>query len=136
MFYSPSTNGFYNTNQYGPEDMREVDDETYLSLLAAQRAGQVIQADQNGNPEIVNYVPPSIDPKPAYQASARSALNATDMTVIRVNEAILKSKTTANAADVQALLAYRDALRVIANPSWNGDTTQPLPTRPPNPVGT
>lgn len=52
MFYSKSTNGFYDNNLHEnmPQDAVTVSDDTYQSLLAAQATGQVISADANGNP--------------------------------------------------------------------------------------
>lgn len=74
-YYSQSTNGFYDSAIYTseseklPSDAVEISQDTYLTLMASQSAGQKIQGDANGNPVAVN--PPA--PTPAQQAV--SALN-------------------------------------------------------------
>lgn len=63
----------------------------------------------------------------AHQAQAQSALDASDITMIRCVE---------HGVAVPAEWAtYRGALRAIVR-SASGDPTQPLPTRPAYPVGT
>lgn len=56
MFYSKSTNGFYDTNIHGtnmPADAVEITDATYSSLMAAQAGGKIIQANSKGAPVAV-----------------------------------------------------------------------------------
>ena len=67
-----------------------------------------------------------------YQQSAKSALDATDITLSRILEAVILGKTTFSAADVVAWATYRKALRseLVAN------AVGTLPAKPAYPVGT
>ena len=72
--YSKTTNGFYiSTINYPslPNDLVTVTQAQYDDLFAAQSAGQVIQADANGNPEAVTPTPPI--PTVAQQAATALA---------------------------------------------------------------
>jgi len=63
----------------------------------------------------------------AHQAQAQTALDASDITLLRCVE---------NAVAVPAAwVSYRAALRAIVRAA-SGDATQPLPTRPAYPAGT
>lgn len=53
MFFSPSTKGFYSTKVHGvriPPDAVSIPSDLPEQLLAAQSAGAIIQADDNGYP--------------------------------------------------------------------------------------
>lgn len=56
LHYSKTTNGFYDSaiNMAMPSDAVEISADTHAALLASQSAGQVIQPDQNGNPQAVS----------------------------------------------------------------------------------
>ena len=61
-FYSASTKGFYETSVHGtnmPSDAVAITNAEYQTLMAAQGAGQIIQADMNGNPVAVNPPAPT-----------------------------------------------------------------------------
>jgi hypothetical protein len=63
----------------------------------------------------------------AYQASAKAALDISDITILRCYEkAVATPSEWAN---------YRDALRAIVSAA-SGDPTVPLPTKPEYPAGT
>lgn len=56
MYYAKSTGGFYDPAIHGdniPADAVEITGEEHASLMAAQEAGKVIQADKNGKPVAV-----------------------------------------------------------------------------------
>ena len=59
MFFSKTTNGFYDVNlkeSYGdswPKDALEISDELYHNLLDGQTQGKVISSDKKGNPILV-----------------------------------------------------------------------------------
>jgi hypothetical protein len=63
----------------------------------------------------------------AYQAGAKAALDASDVTILRCYEHAV--------ATPAAWSTYRGALRAIISAA-SGDPTQPLPTRPAYPAGT
>lgn len=75
-FYSKTTHGFYdsNINATMPDDAVAITDATYTTLFAAQSAGQIIQADANGDPEAV--AAPAPTPTQAAVASGMAALGA------------------------------------------------------------
>lgn len=64
----------------------------------------------------------------AYQAQAKSALDASDMTVLRCVEKAVSVPT--------AWATYRATLRAIVGATTVGDPTKPLPTKPSYPAGT
>ena len=64
MFYSEQTGGFYDEAIHGdsiPADAVEITREQHAALLAGQSAGQLITADENGYPVLVDPPPVSID---------------------------------------------------------------------------
>lgn len=63
----------------------------------------------------------------AYQAIAKAALDASDITILRCYEHAV--------ATPAAWSTYRGALRAIISAA-SGDPTQPLPTKPAYPAGT
>lgn len=71
LYYSKTTNGFYDTlfgkQGYIPADAVQITQAQYVTLMAAQGQGQVIQADANNNPE-------SVAPTPTPQARAGAAI--------------------------------------------------------------
>jgi hypothetical protein len=71
-----------------------------------------------------------------YQVSAQSALDATDVTVHRVIEAVALGKTTLTAADVVTFMEYRAALRAILSESQPETIPTALPTKPAYPANT
>jgi hypothetical protein len=57
MFYSKSTNGFYDKAIHGdaiPTDAIEITNEQYDSLFKGQSEGKQITADENGNPVLID----------------------------------------------------------------------------------
>lgn len=78
------------------------------------------------------------DPWPAAQREARAALSASDVTMSRITEALTMGDTTADAADVQAFVVWRRAVRLIAGAQGEALLSPPpeLPARPPHPAGT
>ncbi|MCX4156168.1 MULTISPECIES: hypothetical protein [Paraburkholderia] len=63
----------------------------------------------------------------AYQASAKAALDVSDITILRCYEKSVATPTE--------WATYRDALRAIVSAAA-GDPMQPLPTKPVYPAGT
>lgn len=55
MYFSKSTNGFYdkNINNIIPKDAVELDDETYTILFKGIASGKTVVADENGIPVLV-----------------------------------------------------------------------------------
>lgn len=57
MFYSASTNGFYDEDfpAEKPSDVIEISQEQYNSLLDGQSKGKQIKGDENGSPVLADY---------------------------------------------------------------------------------
>ena len=59
MFYSKSTGGFYSAEIHGtniPSDSIEIIDEEYNNLLSGQSNGKRIIANDDGFPELADYL--------------------------------------------------------------------------------
>ena len=56
LYYSKSTKGFYDNviHKTIPTDAVEITEDQREALLKSESNGQVIQADDNGNPQVVN----------------------------------------------------------------------------------
>jgi hypothetical protein len=85
--------------------------------------------------------PSIIGPTPAkqwatYQASAQAALDATDITVHRVIEAVALGKTTLTTTDVVAFMQYRSSLRAILSEAQPATIPIALPPKPAYPANT
>ncbi|WP_284076241.1 hypothetical protein [Herbaspirillum aquaticum] len=88
MFFSKSTNGFYDPkiNIDGmPEDAIEIGDDVYRQLLDGQAAGKIISANDKGSPILLDAAP--VSAREAVLAQI-SALEAT-VTQRRLRDAIL-----------------------------------------------
>ena len=71
MFYSKSTNGFYDSSINGnimPNDVVEITQEYYQSLLQGQSNGELIVADNSGYPILIT---PPVVPIEITQVSMR-----------------------------------------------------------------
>jgi hypothetical protein len=81
MFYSPSTNGFYNLGIHGeniPIDAVEISAEQHETLLKGQSQGKVISADGNGRPVLQDKAPPTPEQIEAQIDAARRAAYITE----------------------------------------------------------
>ena len=80
ILYSKTTNGFYSSELHSaaqiPNDAVTVTEEVWQSLLAAQSAGKVIQADSTGNPVAVTPPPVTLTPEQIAQADFNAAIGA------------------------------------------------------------
>ena len=72
----------------------------------------------------------------AYKASIQAALDATDITVHRVIEAVALGKTSLTTADVVAYMQYRSSLRAILSEAQPATIPTALPTKPAYPANT
>lgn len=94
MFYSKSTNGFYNSEINGdniPSDAVEITQEYYELLLAGQSDGKQIVGDGQGCPIL-------IDPAPV------------EITVVTMRQARLALLQENQLDDVEALITTREQL--------------------------
>lgn len=76
---------------------------------------------------------PYVAPPPDTRAAARAALDASDITMIRVSEAVSLGLTTWTAADVVAFAHWRRTLRAMVS---GAPTTAAIPTMPAYPAST
>lgn len=99
--------------------------------------GEPVVIEQLGQEVGLSSTEPA-PPPPTWadlQAKAVTALARSDLTMLRVTEAVACGLTTFNAADVIAYVKYRRSLRAIVS-APTGDATQALPTQPAFPIGT
>jgi len=114
MFYSKSTNGFYDAaiNSVIPSDALQISEEQYKALLEAQQIGKIIQSDANGNPEAVSIVLTEQQLFNICSAKAKELLKASDW-------AVLSDVGLKNSND---FVTYRGILRAyVINPVANPD---------------
>ncbi len=134
-FYSKTTGGFYLAEMRAdydavgtwPADAIEITDTDETTIRTGLATGGTV----SGTPGEWIVTPP---PPPsaaalwaAYQATAKAAIEKSDITILRCAE---------NSVTVPAAwAAYRKALRAILIAA-NGDPEQPLPIQPAYPAGT
>lgn len=109
IFYSKSAGGFFDSIINAgkiPSDAVSVSDDAYVSLMAAQSSGKVIQGDANGNPVAVNPPSPS-----AAQLAVKAALEA-QQAGINITSTVAPSLsgtyaiTSDSQANVSAIVTY------------------------------
>jgi hypothetical protein len=126
IHFAKSTLGFYDDAVHSklqiPTDAVSISAAQYQALLAAQSSGQVIQADANGNPVAAVFVPSAEQTAARLKADAQTALDASDVTVLRCieHDIVLPSEW----------VTYRTSLRAVVN-----GTSSTIPTRPAYPAG-
>lgn len=90
MFFSKQTNGFYDKQIHGsamPEDVVEITDDAYQSLLEEQSQGKQISGDERGFPVAKDPGPPTEQElRAAQNEKARRYLAETDWYVVRFAE--------------------------------------------------
>ena len=116
MLYSSSTNGFYDVevNAFIPEDAVEITNEIWQSLLEAQSAGKVIQADSKGKPIAIDR--PALTSEEViaqYNKAAQIALDkvAQDWgySSLMMAASYANSTNPQFKAEAEALIAWRDS---------------------------
>lgn len=119
MFYSKSTNGFYDSeiHSYMPNDAVEITVDEHLALLEGQSKGKKITSDDNGKPILADPPAPTIEEiAVAKRAKRDDLLNGTQWLVQRHRDQIeVAEPTTLTADQYKALLTYRQALRDVTN---------------------
>ncbi|MGP6420670.1 phage tail assembly chaperone [Pseudomonas putida] len=115
MYYSPSKNGFYDSDLIGqlPDDVVKISSEEHFRLLEGQSQGQIISAGADGKPVL--------NPRPDLTSEQLSTverfwrdrrLSDTDGLVSRHRDELEESQgTTLSSAEYVQLQAYRRALR-------------------------
>lgn len=111
-----------------PSDAKPITDARHAELMAAQAAGQMLVAGDDGLPVAVDRPgPTTADLWAAHKVKAQALLDASDVTLLRCFENAVAVPTTWS--------SYRKALRaIVAAPS--GDPSAALPVRPAYPAGT
>jgi hypothetical protein len=107
MYYSKQTNGFYDRSIHGdniPHDAVEITAEEHCALLVGQSAGQLIVADENGRPILVDLAAPTLEQLAEQARTKRDALLA------ETDYLLMPDYPSANKADWEA---YRQALRDV-----------------------
>jgi hypothetical protein len=127
--YSKTTKGFYDSeiHKIMPEDAVTITDEQYQSLLAQQSQGMAIIPDSSGMPTTQKLLLSAASKTNLYKQAAARALKKADMVAIRCLKAGVEYPVVWHNYDI--------ALRAIIS-NTSPDTTKPLPTAPPYPVGT
>ncbi|CAG9256297.1 hypothetical protein PCAR4_40277 [Paraburkholderia caribensis] len=136
-FYSALRNAFfdgeleeeYQSSGTWPDDAVEVSDAIFLEFgCSCPPSGCLRVAGPSGAP-IWAEVPALSEAQAwdSYQASALTALAASDRTILRCyeNSVVVPS----------AWISYRKSLRAIVS-ATTGDASQPFPVQPPYPAGT
>lgn len=149
MFYSKSTNGFYDPtiNADIPSDSVEITKEYWQSLITSQGQGKIIEADATGYPQAVNPPLPTRDETiAAYNAAAQKNLDAVAQSwgysSIVSAASYVNSTNPQYKADARALIAWRDDTWEQAYIIESGATLPPnvesflamLPAAPAKPV--
>jgi len=113
LFYSKTTNGFYDSELHGnkmPEDVVEISKETYNNLFDGQSKGKMIAADEEGNPILVGR-PVSKPTWDQIKSKRNNLLKESDW--IDLPNSPSKNK--------QAWLDYRQTLREIPQKFKNSE---------------
>lgn len=120
LYFSASTNGFYDDNIHGgnmPDDVVTVTPEEHAALMDAQSTGKIISHNIDGRPEAVYPIPPTTEELwAAVRLQRDRLLAACDWTQI--------SDSPLSATAKAAWAAYRQALRDVpaqtdpANLEW------------------
>jgi hypothetical protein len=129
MFYSESTGGFYDPVIHGdniPADAVEITSEEHATLLSAQSAGKIIQADSNGTPIAVD------PPTPSLTKLKSGAIKQIDADVDEIYKAVIGNRDSEYAlaeAEAKAFAAagYLASDVPASVQSW-ADAKQKTPT--------
>lgn len=81
MFYSKSTNGFYDEAIHGadiPNDATEITLQEHAALMEGQANGKIISADKNGRPVLIDPAPPTTEQISAAVTAARARAYAAE----------------------------------------------------------
>lgn len=157
--WSPTTGGFYSLASKDvyvkagtwPADGIEITEEERDALLAAEKAGSVIQLGANNQPEAVQKTLTPDQVRAQYEASAQDLLDSTarawgyDSVISAASYA--SSGVAQYKADAQALITWRDSLwqkafsvesdvkaGTIPMPATAADFLAMLPAAPTRPV--
>lgn len=116
MFYSKTTNSFYDKEIHGdkiPDDAVEITAEEHAALMQGQTQGKVITFDEDGRPMLAEPTPPNDDAlKAICKKQAMARLAESDFSELPSVRAAIT-----NGAEFDA---YRAAVRALAiNPVTN-----------------
>lgn len=108
LYFSPSQLGFYDSAIHTelPEDAIEISVDTHQALMAAQGAGQIIAADQDGLPIAIDPPAPGAEVLAAQARARRDAL-------IAATDYLVMPDYPITAKQLASVKTYRQALRDI-----------------------
>ena len=97
-----------------PDDVEEISDETWGTLLDGQSAGKVMALNTDGTPELREQPPPSDELLAAQARAQRDALlTATDWVITQQQEKSLTGAGGMSEERFTAFADYRQALRDV-----------------------
>jgi len=117
LFYSKSTNGFYDPaiNTEIPTDAVEITADEHISLLNSQATGKIISADANGKPILIDRPAPTTEELAVIKRNERDALLLDSQWLVQRHRDQIEvaEPTTLTSDQYKALLTYRQALRDV-----------------------
>lgn len=134
-FYSKTANGFFDDaiHKTLPNNALSLTDEAYQAIMTQLATGQfVLTADANGDATTAAFVPTSAQALATFKTQVQTALDASDITMGRISEAVALGTNSWTGTDVVAYVNYRRALRVLLRAT----TPATIPTAPAYPAGT
>ena len=119
MFYSKSTNGFYDAAIHGnniPSDAVEITCEQHCALMEGQAQGKVITCNEQGHPCLSDPPPPTPESLlDACKAEAKKRLEDTDFSQLPDVVSVISNKDAFDAYRATVRSIY---LSPITAPEW------------------
>lgn len=114
MLYSKSTGGFYDRAIHGacvPDDVVEITKEDHVALFASQALGKRIEADADGFPVAVEYVPTADELAAQKTAVLKQARTIRETVLDRLTGLRVNDIDPADTVSLAAIAVARTALK-------------------------